>query len=78
MAAERRPPIDFSGLAFVEPDADGQRALVDMAFQQPKGRNVQTTALGIGSGLLLAGRTMPQMLPDGLGERRVMGNRLQR
>ena len=51
LATGRLPFSDVAGSASVDPDAEMQELLIDMSYQPPKGRDVETTELGVSAGL---------------------------
>ena len=61
------PPLVFAGFASVPADVDVHAVLEEMDFQLPKGQERLTTATRVGAGIQPTGRSMPQLLPDGLG-----------
>ena len=65
--SERRPPCHFAGMPSVDPLTSVDSLLEDMGFQVPKGSDRLNIATRVSAGVQPTGRSLPQLLPDGLG-----------
>ena len=65
--ADRKPPLYFAVFASVPADLTVEDVLGDMKYAQPKGKETAVTAIRVSAGVQPSGRSMPQLLPDGLG-----------
>ena len=65
--ANSLPPLYFAGFASVPADLTVEELLSDMSYVQPKGKETAVTAVRVSSGVQPCGRSLPQLLPDGLG-----------
>ena len=57
----------FSGFASVPSEVPLGTILEEIDFVVPRGQELQTVAARVGAGVQPTGRSMPQLLPDGLG-----------
>ena len=63
----RHPPLHLAGYGSAPLDVPVGTLLKEMHFVQPRGQELSSTATRVGAGLQPTGRSMPQLLPDGLG-----------
>ena len=64
---ERLPPLHFAGFPYVDPDVTVESLLRDMGFEVPKKGDIEVVATRVTAGVQPTGRTVPQIIPDGLG-----------
>ena len=65
--SERRPACNFAGMPSVDPSVSVETLLDNMGFQVPKGSDRLNVATHVSAGVQPTGRSLPQLLPDGLG-----------
>ena len=65
--SERRPPCHFAGIPSVDPLTSVEALLEDMGFDVPRASDRLNVALRVSAGFQPTGRSLPQVLPDGLG-----------
>ena len=65
--SERRPPCHFAGIPSVDPLSSVEALLEDMGFDVPRGSDRLNVATRVSAGVQPTGRSLPQLLPDGLG-----------
>ena len=63
----RMPPLHFAGFPYVSGDVSVESLLIDMGFKPSGHTDVATVATRVTAGVQPTGRSMPQLLPDGLG-----------
>ena len=63
----RRPPLHFAGFPYVRADTTVESLLSDMGFIAAGKTDTAVVATRVTAGAQPTGRSMPQLLPDGLG-----------